>query len=183
MAKCILAISCSFLILISSVFASPTIGGSFSLTDNTGRKVTEKTFHGKYQLVFFGFTRCPSACPTGLYTMSQVLNRLGEKSSEFQPLFISVDPKRDTEKVLTKFLADYGKNFIGLRGEEAEVESLIKKYRGYYQKLPAADEENYSFDHSTLIYFMDKNGNYLAHYDSGEGAEKIAEEIKKHLSK
>ena len=173
----------SFIFCIGFALANPTIGGTYSLTNNKGEKVNEKTYHGKYQLVFFGFTSCPSACPLGLYIMSQVLERLGTRASEFQPLFISVDPKRDTEAILTKFLAKYGKNFVGLRGSQEEVSDLIKKYRGYFQKIAESEDgKYYDFDHSTLIYFLDKNGNYVSHYESGEGAAKITEEIKKKLS-
>ena len=164
--------------------ANPVIGGSYSLTDNKGQAVNEKTYEGKYQLVFFGFTQCPSACPLGLSTISRVLDRLGAKSAMFQPVFISVDPDRDTQEVLTKYLSSFGKNFVGLRGPKEEVVTLIKKYRGYFQKLSDKDDvENYSFDHSTLIYFLDTQGLYLAHFESGEGAVKIANQILKKLPK
>lgn len=155
------------------------VGGQFDLTNHFGKRVSNKDYAGKYLLVFFGFTNCPGACPVGMHTLTTVMGMLGSTAKEFQPLFITVDPERDSVEVLSKFVKRYDSRFVGLRGSLKETEDLVAKYHAYYQKLPAQvdDKKNYLMDHSTMIYFMDKNGAYLSHFESSEGSQKIAKSI------
>jgi protein SCO1/2 len=160
------------------------VGGTFDLTNHFGKRVSNKDYAGKYLLVFFGFTHCPSACPVGMHTLTTVMGMLGSTAKEFQPLFITVDPERDSVEVLAEFVKRYDSRIVGLRGSLKETESLVAKYHAYYQKLPAQvdDKKNYLMDHSTMIYFMDKNGAYLSHFESSEGSQKIAKSIMDRIS-
>lgn len=157
------------------------IGGNFKLTDHNGKQVSSKTYAGKYLLVFFGFTRCPTVCPIGLSSIMGAMEKLGKQSKEIQPLFISVDSQGDTIKVVKDFVDGYGKPLIGLRGSEEEIHAVVKMYRGYFQKIkdPTSDnEDDYTMDHSSTIYLMDKKGEYLAHFSSDGGSSKLAKAIK-----
>jgi protein SCO1/2 len=167
-----------------TVAGTELLGGDFELTNHLGQRVSNKTYAGKYLLVFFGFTHCPSACPIGMHTMVSVLKELGSVSSEFQPLFISVDPERDSAAILSEFVKRYDSRIVGLRGTLEETERVVTQYHAYFQKTPAigGDKKNYLMDHSTLIYFMDKKGKYISHYESSEGSQKIAKSIQDRMS-
>lgn len=152
------------------------IGGQFHMIDQNGQKVTNETYSGKYTLVFFGFTHCPSVCPMGLSTMGRVLNKLPKEIEEqIQPLFVTVDPERDTLKRLQDFTKIFHPRLIGLRGTEKQTQDMVFKYRGYYRKVDESKE--YLIDHSDIIYFMDKEGRYLAHFSSSTGVDAIVKKI------
>jgi protein SCO1/2 len=110
------------------------VGGPFSLTDHTGRKVTDKDFLGKYMLVFFGYTYCPDLCPTELQVMSAALDKLGAKADDIQPIFITFDPQRDTPEVLKLYISNFHPRLVGLTGTPEEI-AAAKAYRVYYSKL------------------------------------------------
>lgn len=162
----------------SRVTGSELIGGSFSLSDTSGKLITEKSFEGKYTLVFFGFTSCPSVCPMGLSTMGRVLQNLPEKiSKEIQPIFITVDPERDTPERIKRFIKAFHPRLIGLSGTLEATEDIVYKYRGYYRKVHEKDQEEYLIDHSDIIYLMSKGGKYLGHFSSSMGVDKIKDQI------
>lgn len=151
------------------------IGGPFELVDQNGRTVTDATFRGKKLLVYFGFTHCPDVCPTGLSAMSSALQSLGEEAADVQPLFITVDPARDTPDALQSYMTYFGPSFLGLTGSDAQVDKAAKAYRVYYKKAPAkGDAANYSMDHSSIIYLMDENGRYVQHFTHEASPEAIA---------
>lgn len=157
------------------------IGGDFKLTDHTGKRVTLKSYSGKYLLVFFGFSHCPGVCPLGLRTIMSSLNQLGNLVDEIQPIFISVDPARDTQEVLAKYVKSFGPLLVGLRGSEKELAEVVGRYRAYYQKLSVPKDqpkESYLMDHSPIIYLMNRSGKYINHFSSTEGAKKISDKIK-----
>lgn len=157
------------------------IGGDFNLTDHTGKRVTLKSYSGKYLLVFFGFSHCPGVCPLGLRTIVSSLTQVGSLANEIQPIFISVDPARDTQEVLAKYVKSFGSLLVGLRGSEKELAEVVGRYRAYYQKLSVPKDqpkESYLMDHSPIIYLMNKSGKYISHFSSAEGAKKISEKIK-----
>ncbi len=156
-------------------------GGDFKLTDHTGKIVTLKSYSGKYLIVFFGFTHCPGVCPLGLRTIMGSLNLLGNLANEIQPIFISVDPARDTQEVLAKYVKSFGPLLVGLRGSEKELAEVVGRYRAYYQKLSVPKDqpkESYLMDHSPIIYLMSKSGTYMSYFSSNEGAKAISEKIK-----
>lgn len=158
------------------------VGGPFTLTDQTGRKVTEKDFLGKYMLVFFGYTYCPDICPTELQVMSAALDSMGPKADAIQPVFISVDPGRDTPEVLKQYVANFHPRLVGLTGSPEEIASVAKAYRVYFSKVESnSAPDAYLMDHSTIIYLMDPQGKFLKHFaystDAAALAKAIAEAI------
>jgi protein SCO1/2 len=160
------------------------IGGPFTLVDQSGRTVTDKDFRGRYMLVFFGFTHCPDVCPAELQVIAQALTDLGPKSSEVVPIFISLDPERDTPAVIGAYVKNFGDNFVGLTGSPEAVAAAAKAYRVAYSKFEYKDnsgKSDYSIDHSTIVYLMDKNGEYVAHFSYGTPAAEMAETLRRYL--
>ena len=158
------------------------IGGPFSLVDHHGNEVTEKTYAGKYLLVYFGYTYCPDVCPTELLVLGQTLDLLGDKAARIQALFITVDPERDTPEKLAEYLPDFHPDLIGLTGTAAEVKNVARAYRGYFRKSSGeATEGAYLVAHTSLVYFMDPAGEYVSHFVFGQGAETVARGIEKFL--
>ncbi len=160
------------------------IGGPFTLVDQTGRTVTDKDFRGRFMLVFFGFTHCPDVCPAELQVIAQALTDLGPKSSEVVPIFISLDPERDTPAVIGAYVKNFGDNFVGLTGSPEAVAAAAKAYRVAYSKFEYKDnsgKSDYSIDHSTIVYLMDKNGEYVAHFSYGTPAAEMAETLRRYL--
>ena len=159
------------------------VGGPFSLTDHTGRKVTDKDFLGKYMLVFFGYTYCPDVCPTELQVMSAALDSLGTKADAIQPIFISIDPARDTPEVLKQYVANFHPRLVGLTGSPGEIASVAKAYRVYYSKVEGSSgPDNYLMDHSTIIYLMDRQGKFLKHFTYSTDAAALAKAIEAAIS-
>ena len=140
------------------------IGGPFSLTDANGKRVTERDFRGKLMLVFFGYTHCPDVCPTELQTLSDVMEKLGGDAGKLAPIFISLDPERDTPQVLADYMKNFSPRIVALTGDEKDIASAAKAYRVYYRKAAAGGEENYAVDHSAFVYLMDAEGKYVTHF-------------------
>jgi len=158
------------------------IGGDFSLIDQHGKQTQDRDFRGKLMLVFFGFTNCPNICPTDLFIMSEAMKLLGEDSKDVAPLFITIDPERDTSEVLANYLNNFSKSLIGLTGTTAQIEQVTSNYRIYYAK--AKDQNSsleYTMDHSTFTYLMDKNGKYITHFAHNTNAQEMSNTIRKHL--
>ena len=154
------------------------VGGPFTLTDHTGRKVTDKDFLGKYMLVFFGYTYCPDVCPTELQVMSAALDSLGAKAGTIQPIFISVDPQRDTPEVLKQYVANFHPRLVGLTGTPDEIASVAKAYRVYFSKVENnSGTDTYLMDHSAIIYLMDRQGKFLKHFTYSTDAAALAKAI------
>src|SRR6185312_12588134 len=108
------------------------IGGPFTLVGKDGKPVTDQDFRGKYMLVFFGFTHCPDICPAELQMVAEALDRLGDKANEVIPIFISVDPERDTPEVLAAYVKSFGPKFVGLTGSPDQIAAATKAYRVSY---------------------------------------------------
>jgi protein SCO1/2 len=136
-------------------------GGPFSLTDQNGKAVTDADYRGKYLLVYFGYTYCPDMCPTGLQGIAHVLDKLGPDAAKVQPLFITIDPARDTPQKLKEYDASFHPQIIGLTGTAAQIAAVAKEYQVYYAKGEQVDDKDYIMDHSSLIYLMDPQGNFL----------------------
>jgi len=135
------------------------ISGKFSLIDHTGQAVTEETYRGKWLLVFFGYTYCPDVCPLTLSTIADVLAGLGTDAAKIQPLFISIDPDRDTPAVLAKYVTAFHPRLVGLTGGAAAVQAAAKSFRVYYAKAGgAAGPKDYLMDHTGYIYLMTPTG-------------------------
>jgi protein SCO1/2 len=158
------------------------IGGPFTLTDQTGKTVTDRDFAGRYKLVFFGFTHCPDICPAELQVMQAALDALGDKADKVVPIFISLDPERDTPQVIGDYVKNFGPRFVGLTGSPESVAAAAKAYRVVYAKVDdKASANGYSVDHSALVYLMSPEGEYLTHFAYGTSAATMAETIRRYL--
>lgn len=156
------------------------VGGPFALTDHMGRRVTERDFAGHYMLVLFGFTFCPDICPSGLQVMAAALDKLGKKAEQITPIFISLDPERDTPQQLAQYVVSFHPRLIGLTGSLDDVDKAAKAYRVYYKK--SRDEKStapYTIDHTALIYLMGPDGNYVAHFNHATSPDVMAERLGK----
>jgi len=158
--------------------APVSIGGPFALVDQNGMPRSDAEFRGKFMLVFFGYTYCPDVCPTTLAVMGAALDKMGPQADRIVPIFITVDPARDTPDVLKAYLSAFGPRFVGLTGKEEEVAAAAKVYRVYYQ-AHKEQGENYAVDHSGVVYLMDKKGGFLANYSLDAAPEKLAADLAK----
>lgn len=157
------------------------IGGPFALINQDGKPVTDKTYSGKLMLVYFGYSFCPDICPTDLSIMSQAVNLLGADAAKVTPIFITIDPERDTPAHLKNYLASFKPAIEGLSGDKISTEAVIKSYKVYAQKVGNKDPKNYLMDHSAFMYLMGGDGKYLAHFAHNTPPAQIAAEIRKHL--
>lgn len=158
------------------------VGGPFTLTDQTGRRVTDADFRGKHMLIMFGFTYCPDVCPSGLQVISAALEQLGPKAEKVVPVFISVDHERDTPEQLKMYLESFHPRMVGLTGSADDIAAAAKAYRVYFKKV--ADEKStagFTYDHSALIYLMGPDGKYVTHFSHATGPDAIAERLAKIL--
>ena len=159
------------------------IGGAFTLTDNSGKRVTDQEFHGKYTLVFFGFTSCPDICPAGLQLIAGALVKLGTKAQRITPIFISVDPQRDTPEKLAAYVKNFDPRLVGLTGTPEEIAAVAKAYKVYYAKVPSKERPNdYTMDHTSIIYVMDPKGEFVTHFTPSTSVDDMAAKLDKILS-
>jgi protein SCO1/2 len=157
------------------------IGGPFRLVDQNGKTVTDADLKGKWSLIYFGYTHCPDACPTALNDIAVALDELGPKRAAVRPVFITVDPERDTPEVLKAYVTAFDAPILALTGTPEEVARAAKGYRIYYAKHPEAGGD-YSMDHSSVIYVMDPQGRFTASFTQENSPEEIAERLKKLLA-
>mgnify|MGYP001311036268 CR=1 FL=1 len=154
------------------------VGGPFSLVDHDGQRVTDKTFLGRNLLVIFGFTYCPDVCPTELQVVTAALESLGSRADNIQPLFITIDPGRDTPEILKQYVANFHPRFVGLTGNPEEIAAVAKAYRVYFAKVDSKSGPNdYLMDHSSIMYLMDKEGKFLKHFSYTTDAAALADGI------
>lgn len=155
------------------------IHADFSLTDHTGRAVTEADFAGRWQFVFLGFTHCPDICPTTLAYMASVLDLLGPEADRIAPLFITVDPVRDTAPVLAEYVSHFGDRLIGLTGTEAQIAEAAQNFRTWYEKVEDdAAPDGYMMAHAGHIYLMRPDGSFeTAFQEREQPASEVAEAI------
>jgi protein SCO1 len=172
-----------YLFLSGSQPAALTVGGPFSLIDGDGRPVTDQTWHGKYMLVYFGYTYCPDVCPTTLTNLSDALDKLGAKADRLQPLFITVDPKRDTPPVVKQYAGAFGPRIIGLTGSAEQIAAAAKAYRVYYaEHRTGPGPDDYSMDHSSVLYLMGPDGRFIAPLRADQTGPEMAAALTKLMS-
>ena len=157
------------------------VGGPFTLTDQTGRQVTEKTYEGTWQVVFFGYTYCPDICPTNLATVTTALDELGPLAEKVTPIFITIDPKRDTPEQLAGYHEYFHPSFAMLTGTEEQIAKVAREFRVYYAKAQDDSASDYLMDHSSITYLLDPNGKYVTHFSHGISPEKMAETLRKQI--
>jgi protein SCO1/2 len=159
-----------------------SIGGPFALIDGAGRPVTDGDFRGKYMLVYFGYTFCPDVCPTTLNDVAQALDKLGPRADRVQALFITVDPKRDTPAVVRQYAAAFSPRLMGLTGTPTQIAAVAREYRVYYAEHRTGPGANdYSMDHSSILYLMGPAGKFIEPIRADEGADAMAADLAKQL--
>ena len=162
--------------------AAASVGGPFTLVDQDGETVTEETFRGKYMLIYFGFTFCPDVCPTELGVMTSALKALGEDAEKVQPIFITIDPERDTPEVMARYVQLFHPRLVGLTGTPEQIDRVAKSYHVFYRK--AADETSsaeYTMDHSSIVFLMGPDGEYLKLFPPQTPPDKMAEAIASYI--
>lgn len=164
----------------ASVTGAALVGGPFTLTDQNGKRVGDADFRGKLMLIYFGYTFCPDVCPTTLLDMTQAMDALGKDANQVQPIFITVDPARDTPEALKQYLVNFHPSLLGLSGTAQEIQATAKSYRVYYANA-TGKERDYLVDHTSIVYLMDRQGRYLTHFGSNVRGEQMAAAIRKFL--
>jgi protein SCO1/2 len=169
-----------FLWLSGAGSSAGAIGGPFSLEDGNGKPVTDRDFRGQYLLVYFGYTFCPDVCPTTLSAVADAMDKLGAAGGRVRPLFITVDPARDTPAVVKQFAAAFGPNITGLTGTPEEIARVAKEYHVYYAEHRTGPGPNdYSMDHSSILYLMDPKGSFVAPIRADQTGDEMAANLKK----
>jgi protein SCO1 len=150
--------------IVGSKFPPPTpIGGPFTLIDQDGKAVSNSTFLGRPLLVFFGYTHCQDVCPVILFEISEILRGLGSEA-KIQAIFVTVDPERDTPLILKDYLANFDSRIVGLSGDRKEINQILQSFRIYSRKVLEKGDD-YSIDHTTVVYLMGKDGQFLRTFD------------------
>lgn len=158
--------------------AGDQFGGAYSLTDQNGNTITNESFPGQYKLIYFGFTYCPAICPTELSKISTALEKLGPKAENIQPIFITVDPERDTVETMGNYVKMFHPKIVGLTGTPEEINVALKGYKVYASKVNDPELTEYTMDHSSYIYFLDPEDRLLALYKIDSTAAEMVENIK-----
>ncbi len=164
------------------MYGRGTVGGPFTLTDQNGHRRSDSEFRGKLMIVYFGYTLCPDVCPADLMAITQALDALGPSADGIQPIFVTVDPERDT-KLLAEYVSAFHKSLIGLTGTPEEVRKVANAYKAFYTKVPGTRDGEYAIDHAGVIYLMGRGGEYLGFMPPQTGPEKLTEILRKYLSK
>jgi protein SCO1/2 len=156
------------------------VGGPFKLVDQNSNPITDQDLKGHPFLVFFGFTHCPDVCPTTLFEVSEILRALGPDAKDVRALFVTVDPERDTPKVLKDYLSSFDPRVIGVTGDPAAIAAVERSYRVYAKKVPL-EGGNYTMDHTALVYLMDKDGRFVAPFSMKGTPQEAAADLKRYL--
>lgn len=161
----------------------PAFGADFELTDHQGTVRTDEDFAGRWLLVFFGFTNCPDICPMTLAEIAAVMDGLGENASRIQPLFITIDPERDTPEALADFVPRFDAGIIGLTGTPEQIGQTADSFHIYYDKIEeAAAPDGYTMGHSSQLFLFDQSGGYAASWQYGTPAEEILTDLRERIA-
>jgi cytochrome oxidase Cu insertion factor (SCO1/SenC/PrrC family) len=163
------------------MYGRGTVGGPFTLTDQAGRRRSDSEFRGRLMIVYFGYTFCPDVCPADLMAITQALDALGPQAQGIQPVFITLDPERDT-KVLADYVAAFHRSLIGLTGSPEEIRKIANAYKAFYAKVPGEREGEYAIDHTGIIYLMGRDGKYLGFMPPQTNPDRLTEVLRKYLA-
>jgi cytochrome oxidase Cu insertion factor (SCO1/SenC/PrrC family) len=164
------------------MYGRGSVGGAFTLTDQSGRQRSDSEFRGKLMLVYFGYTYCPDVCPTDLMAITQALDALGPAAEAIQPVFITIDPERDS-KVLAEYVSAFHRSLVGLTGSPEEIRRVANLYKAFYAKMQDERGRDYSIDHAGVIYLMGRNGEYLGFMPPQTNPDRLTEVLRKNLAK
>lgn len=189
LSKTLLVLTCLFLLgckqdnptntaIFGTDISNAGFSNSLALLDHTGKPRQLTDFKGKVIALFFGYTHCPDVCPTTLTELANVMKLLGNQSNEVQVLFVTLDPERDTQQILSKFVPYFDQRFIGLYGTSEQIKSAAKNFRVYYEKQTTTGKSGYSIDHSAGIYLFDKSGKIRIYLKFGQDEKEIAHDIR-----
>jgi protein SCO1/2 len=167
--------------VVESDASSMAIGGPFSLVDQNGNPVTDQTYAGSYRLIYFGYTFCPDACPTELQVMAEAVAAMGPDGQKVQPIFVTIDPARDTPQQLANYVPLFDKRLVGLTGTPQQIAEVARAYRVYYAK--ADNSQTYAMNHSSFVYLMDPKDKFLTVFSSDTGSDKMAASIKDYMKR
>ncbi|MBV8616909.1 MAG: SCO family protein [Acetobacteraceae bacterium] len=163
--------------------ATAAIGGPFTLENGNGQAVTDRDFRGKYMLVYFGYTYCPDVCPTTLTELAGALDKLGPKAARVQPVFITVDPQRDTPATIKQYTSAFSPRIVGLTGTPEQIAAVERAYHVFAAKhVTGPGPNDYGMDHSSVLYLMGPNGRFIAPIDADQTAPQLAQTLTKLVS-
>ena len=158
------------------------VGGPFTLIDSAGKTVTDQDFRGRYMLIFFGFTHCPDICPAELQVMAAALDQLGDKAKKVVPIFITLDPERDTPEAVGAYVKNFSSNIVGLTGSMEAISATAKAYRVSFSKFQdKSGGDNCTIDHSALAYLMGTDGEYITHIPYGTSVAQMVDILNRYL--
>jgi cytochrome oxidase Cu insertion factor (SCO1/SenC/PrrC family) len=160
------------------MYGRGTVGGPFSLTDQTGRRRNDTEFRGKLLIIYFGYTYCPDVCPTELQQIGLAVEHLGDVGSAVQPLFITIDPARDTPEVLAQYVPSFHPRLLGLTGTSDEIAAVAQEFKVVYTKYQPSDGGPYLIDHTGFVYIVDRSGKYRGFFPPGTPEDRMREMIK-----
>jgi cytochrome oxidase Cu insertion factor (SCO1/SenC/PrrC family) len=163
------------------MYGRGSVGGPFTLTDQTGRQRSDTEFRGKLMVVYFGYTYCPDICPTDLMAITQALDALGPAAEGVQPVFITIDPERDT-RLLPEYVSAFHRSLVGLTGSPEEIRTVANAYKAFYVKVMDERSGEYSIDHAGVIYLMGRNGEYLGFMPPQTNPDRLTEILRKNLA-
>lgn len=166
----------------STAGESQPVGARFILSAHDGRTVTDETFRGKHLVVFFGYTSCPDVCPTSLQTLAIALGQLGPLATKVQPLFVSLDPERDSRETIAAYVASFDPRIVGLTGTRDMIERVARGYRIKHERVPGSRPGDYTIDHTASMFHMGPDGRYLGRYTQAMSPEDIAADLRRALS-
>ncbi|CAM8384170.1 SCO family protein [Candidatus Methylopumilus planktonicus] len=164
---------------VGTDISSVRMDTAFSLKDFNGRIRTLEDFKGKVVVLFFGFTHCPDICPTTLTDLKKTMVLLKDKASAVQVIFITLDPARDTEEVLKKFIPTFNSSFLGLTGTESDIDKVANQLKIFNKKVNDGSKAGYTIDHSAGLYVIDKKGSIKLHISNGQKPEDLASDLAK----
>lgn len=165
--------------LRSGLVSSVTIGGPFTLQNGAGETVTDADFAGRHMLIYFGYTFCPDVCPTELGNIAVALNMLDDKDADqVAPVFITIDPERDTPELMADYVALFHERLVGLTGTRGQIDKVAQQYRIFFRKVEDPDYTYYLMDHSSFVYLMDDQGGLVSMFAYGTEPENLADTIR-----
>lgn len=158
------------------------VGGPFALADAHGRRVELADYRGKLVLLYFGYATCPDVCPTDLAIIAEALRGLGEAGEQVQPLFVTLDPERDTPTVLREYAAAFHPRLVALTGTDDEIRRVATEFKVFYEKVPLPGTQTYLIDHTAYTFLLDREGRFVSLFPPGTPAERMVTLLREQLA-